>query len=69
MRHANVSFKYMIHKTVTRVHQNDLVRGGMCVNGQKMILWVDASYHAIGVALKVNRGHILVVCNGDIQHS
>lgn len=62
----------MIHEMLTRVCQEEPARGGWCVSGQEMAVWVDASSLATGVELEVSGdivdGAFWFCCDDYAQH-
>lgn len=54
------------------VRQEDSARGGWCVSGLEMTVWVDARSLATGLSLQVNGGIVEDACllhrDGDAQH-
>lgn len=47
----NITFKHMMAKVITKVHQDDPAQGSWCITGEEVNTWVDANSLATGVVL------------------
>ena len=50
----NISIRSMLTETITKIQQEDPIRGNWCVDEPKFTVWVDASPLATGIVLEAN---------------